>query len=977
MGPYSIPTVNFDSEKAYQDLPYTILDPKNTKHNPKALSDIKIVTGQLPANVQVYDPERILLQEIVVETVTRVQLADDKAIPPTVNSLIQSVPPEKLAALKAHTEGLYERSYSHMLESIQKNSAADLSPLEKVSLEQAQGEIRKSIVQNPKIAEAYSPHELEDLTAKRAAGIVHDNIARSEARKLAHEHLDTQFKESKLAPLTTHARGEERVAMINGGQASGKGSNVHDVTNKIAADSGLGTSDRILVSADSFKPILAGPEHTTGDTKYVQSQLLQPEVALVKGRVWQEINASERKPNIIIDQVYPAPNELALGTRSNHPMQLIVVARDVEPALQSSFSRGNAEGRYEHTSGILNVHKSVSQNLPAVIAENKGKNINFEMYDNNASPGPDGKWPKPKLIMSGNLKEGTLVVHDQEAAAKFFAKKDINPAAKSEVEVFPNGKSTSLDFLREIAIKNPEMKITVMNKDGHPEPYVPPHLEPIPTMKVPPPAPPPLSRSGNIVAKGSAAGMGALNIAAGVAALPEHVQQIRNGEIVKGGAGATLAGANITTGVISTTEAVAPGMLRRGVVAAAEKTAIPLMAAQGVYEIATAPDGKKGEAAGKFALSTGAAVATTALVTESAIGVSAAAAGTALAAGEGITLAGGTAIGATIALPAVAALGVGWAFQKDLAITDLQRNHTNDMASIRPDVQGYKHLQAVADDLDKSARTAKFGEGLAKGADGKIDVNNPENLDKIKQGLSPEDRKQIDALTKDAQSSALQNIAHTIDQASASTASLMGGKHLVHSPDGKVDLTNEANMKLLRNAVAREREETQKAATQTDQISAFPGFTKDETKLRAHIALESKGKNLDMAMSELNQIELNKHKSITTQKSPDQMRMDVAMAYANGTEVVRYKYTVRGNTLIPSDDRQPPLSDYVKEMYRVDPDTNKLVNQALYGSDGKIQKVIRWEIDDPNAISREAAPKPSPASTPRNRAVEAQAPPPL
>ena len=238
-------------------------------------------------------------------TVTKVQLPDDKAVAATVSPLMKSIPEDKLNAFKALTEGVYEQSYSNTLEAIRNKNTSGLSEAEKTSLEQARGEVSKTLSKDTELNKAFSPQELEDLTAKRAAGINYDKIARSEAKKLTYEHLDTQFKEGKLAPLTTHARGEERVAMINGGQASGTGSNVHDVTNKIAADSGLGTSDRILVSADSFKPILAGPEHTTGDTKYVQSQLLQTEVALVKGQAC-----------LIITRTLSATRLFSLGTKN-------------------------------------------------------------------------------------------------------------------------------------------------------------------------------------------------------------------------------------------------------------------------------------------------------------------------------------------------------------------------------------------------------------------------------------------------------------------------------------------------------------------------------------------------------------------------------------------------------------------------------------------------------------------------------------
>lgn len=476
VGAWTIPTVNFDISSENATLPYTIIDPQHARHSYQSLTNLAALTNQPIRDLAVFNPQRILLQESISSVVTGVQLQNnavmsyDADLAQAVQTVSSAIPREQAQAYETRMNQLYEQTYDRMLAAAATDGAG-LTPGEKQAFDQARGEVTK-------VAEKYDVRLLGEETkeavfAKRAAGLVYEQAARQEAGTIIHAQLEKQFQAGTLKPLTTHDRRNTPIAMINGGQASGKGYNVSILETQMAQASGLEQTDRVYVNGDAAKLLLAGKAQQRGDLKYIQSQLVQDEVALIKNRAMSHLRQAERIPNVIIDQVYPAPMEIKLGTEGKTPMRLVVVATDVETAINRSFARGEemTAGRYEHTEGILTVHRNVSKDLSGIIAANMGKDIALEIYDNNVAE------REPKLIMRGDLKAGAIEVLDPIAASRFFNKSAIDTKAQSVEQVYSRKPVANLGFLAEIMTQSPHSALTISAPDSTPE------TEPILTLK--------------------------------------------------------------------------------------------------------------------------------------------------------------------------------------------------------------------------------------------------------------------------------------------------------------------------------------------------------------------------------------------------------------------------------------------------------------------------------------------------------------
>ena len=439
-------------------------------------------------------------------------------------------------------------------------------------------------------------------------------------------------------------------------------------------------------------------------------------------------------------------------------------------------------------------------------------------------------------------------------------------------------------------------------------------------------------------ARGTEGGMGAMQIGGAALSGRQHVQEIQRGETTKGTVGLTLDAANAGTGGISVARSVAPEAaakyLSQGMVDVAEKVAIPLMVAQGVYDVATASPEERGRVAGRDV-------------------VAGLAGGVVMATGGGLILG--------VASPVAA----GWAFEKDCKIDDLELKHQEHMKGIAFS-STHSHLSTVAENLQKTAAMAKQADDLhlVKDSNGKIDIHNKQNLDTLRNNLSEADKKELAAMPAEKQERTLQGVAFTLEQATEARDRLIGkGNDFVLNHDGKVDLNNAHNQEILSKAMERDREAALKTIRDSDQIGAQPGFTKDETKLRVNIAEEERLKTLDIARAELHDVaENNLQKGATLNKTPEQMVQDAKKIEAthNADRIVDYNYTIdRSNgRFVPSSDRNLPVPDAVRQQYLKDPVHNSVITQVLYKNDGHghltPDKVVHWQIHEQDPQMRQA-----------------------
>jgi hypothetical protein len=453
---WTVPTLKFGDAQGYQDAPYSFLNPETTLLNLEQLKDLAQVTGKEVAKLQVYTPERILLQESAVQTVLRTQVTGAEGVAPQTKTILQAIPDADLLAFKTKMEDLGTATLAHMEQAVATNDLSHLNETESKALAQVRGEIAAEMAKPGKSVILAPTETMEHLITVRAAQIVYDTAARAEADQMVNQAIDLEVTQGKIKPLTMHPREDARVGLITGGQASGKGTNVSRVTEDMATASGGESSDRMYVNGDAFKPLLGDSAvHDQSPSTYVKSQLLQNEANVIKGRIIDHVIGDAQIPNIIIDQVFPEPRLITMAGQGIHPAQLVVVGREIVSAIEGSFKRGEKEQRYENTEGILTLHRNVSAQLPGIIADAMGKNVQLSLFDNN------GDASNPTLIMRGDMKTNSLEILDPVKAAEFFGKSRIQTNAQSPDQVFPEGSQIDLSWLKTITDRNPAAQIRI------------------------------------------------------------------------------------------------------------------------------------------------------------------------------------------------------------------------------------------------------------------------------------------------------------------------------------------------------------------------------------------------------------------------------------------------------------------------------------------------------------------------------------
>jgi hypothetical protein len=306
-------------------------------------------------------------------------------------------------------------------------------------------------------------------------------------------------------------------------------------------------------------------------------------------------------------------------------------------------------------------------------------------------------------------------------------------------------------------------------------------------------------------------------------------------------------------------------------------------------------------------------------------GAAAARAGLTTAA-AGVAMAAGLTGAAALIVPLAAGVAAGLVFdalRNGAKVSDLEHQHAARMEDIRPDTTNEKHLRAVADmvdDLVKKSREQMKAEGKTPPAE-----------------------------------------------------------DFVRTKDGKIDLHDESNLKALKSFIDDQHGQLQQAINNSDQLALLPEFT-NEKKLALHLALEESKKNLDTAAAELNELRTRAAPVDDAKKNPQQVVADIKKAETqlgrspNGPpEAMTYKYTIhregplgKSDSLVPADDRNPPIPNDVLRAWKANPDSGEPIRQMIYKKDaaGHLvpDKIVYWKIDDPQ---HPVAAAPNPAGDPR------------
>jgi Zeta toxin len=263
----------------------------------------------------------------------------------------------------------------------------------------------------------------------KVMGVV-QGMARDRVRE-----IQVQFPALRIRPPSMYSR---ETLMVAGGQASGKGSSVGLLSQKMGEEWG----HTVRINTDSYKPLVLNPANYPPE---IYSQLAQQEASLIHGKIQSRLNGLQAQymcPHVLVDQVFLGSDKLDLAIKSGGKSEIIAVSTKVEDAITRSFSRGVATGRYEDTKGILNCHKRSTAQMISTLANYDGQDVNFTLVDNNVPKGD-----APIRTLSVDLKNKTVVIHNAGRLREYLKKMNINIDATGEDDLYENAPLSLKDYL--------------------------------------------------------------------------------------------------------------------------------------------------------------------------------------------------------------------------------------------------------------------------------------------------------------------------------------------------------------------------------------------------------------------------------------------------------------------------------------------------------------------------------------------------
>jgi len=170
-------------------------------------------------------------------------------------------------------------------------------------------------------------------------------------------------------PLPSQVSEQRRLIMVNGGNASGKGSTEKEIKQRMET-AGIPWTSVAKLNNDSFKRTLLDPSSLEKEYFYFYAGLTHDESSMIRNRIFSEFQRrlqDDTSPHMYIDQVWPQVEILTLGGTSRLGLDLYLVQIPVEQSVHMAYKRGKEIGRFETTKSILNTHKQVSLQFQANI----------------------------------------------------------------------------------------------------------------------------------------------------------------------------------------------------------------------------------------------------------------------------------------------------------------------------------------------------------------------------------------------------------------------------------------------------------------------------------------------------------------------------------------------------------------------------------------------------------------------------------
>lgn len=276
---------------------------------------------------------------------------------------------------------------------------------------------------------------LKTVCVERAMALIYTQRAQELIQPVVKSHINELCDQQKLEKLNPVGKSDGVAIFTTGGVASGKGTCLKNIeaTLKERQPTSIQWNDLLHHNADRLKPFLLNPK--IDPLKY--SQYTYEEALLIKERVMkiieQEGQVSGKYPHFLHDQTKLKAEELKEANSRYGELIITAVSTDASSAIERAYSRGEQTTRFEHTEGLLGSHQAVpgefikSLNQPDLMGQG---NISAVMYDNNS--------PTRKLTMfaSIDMQKKEIIIYDDDCMQKWIKKENINPKAKSDLELY-------------------------------------------------------------------------------------------------------------------------------------------------------------------------------------------------------------------------------------------------------------------------------------------------------------------------------------------------------------------------------------------------------------------------------------------------------------------------------------------------------------------------------------------------------------
>lgn len=426
-------------------LEYSILKQHVVIRGVDELAELQLLTNDLPKNLAAFRPERLALHEIVVAVLNRIQcpsadgLNNEELMQQTVKKIYVELKPQiEIEAIKLYQlrEKLHKKINILVHRVVTNSTLTD--DKKSVYYADIKDMYHKLIQLKFKLGKHIPGYTIQDAISARLTDIHYSRYASPRIEELVNQHLDKLIMEGKLKPYAIPSPDKRVTFIVSGGPASGKGSVVSQIQSSPPL-SDIPWDNIAKFNTDSLKPILLDP--TTVEPE-LYSQLAQEEASLVNAKAQNKLKKlalAGKAPHAIFDQVFVGPDQLEIAKLNNGKSYVTVVSTDVINAVERSYLRGMLTGRFEHTFGILSLHKYMTIQFPNRLPELMNQNVSIQIVDNNVPKGLE-----PVLIADINCFNNTVIIYNEAKLIHFIQKIAINPYASSQDEVYER-KNTSID----------------------------------------------------------------------------------------------------------------------------------------------------------------------------------------------------------------------------------------------------------------------------------------------------------------------------------------------------------------------------------------------------------------------------------------------------------------------------------------------------------------------------------------------------